>query len=69
MWNQQQTTDARPETKAKNKKQIAEDLGVSISTLRRLMKASGLNIRRGLYLAEEWQEIQARLGKRSPGEK
>lgn len=69
MRNQQQTTDAHPEIKAKNKKQIAEDLGISISTLRRLMKASGLNIRRGLYMAEEWQEIQAQLGKRSLSEK
>ena len=48
--------------KAKTKKEMAEDLGISLSTLRRHLQKAGLPARRGLYYADEQALIYESLG-------
>lgn len=49
-------------TKAKNKKQLAEELGLSLRTFQRRLKEADLEIPRGLISPEKQREICQTLG-------
>lgn len=54
--------EQNPETKAKNKKQIAEEMGIHPNTLSRHLKGAGLHIPRGFISPQQQEEIYRRLG-------
>ena len=62
MRNNHPLTDLSPASKAKNKKQIAEELGIHPNTLTRRLKDVGLHIPRGFVSPQLQQEIYRRLG-------
>lgn len=49
-------------TKAKNKKQMADEFGLSLRTFQRRLKELDLEIPRGLISPEKQQEICDKLG-------
>ena len=49
-------------TKAKNKKQLAEEFGMSLRTLQRRLKANHLDVPRGLINPELQNRIKNELG-------
>ncbi len=50
------------EPKAKNKKQIAEEMGIHPNTLSRRLKDAGLYVPRGFVSPQQQQEIYQKLG-------
>lgn len=54
--------DKDPNSKAKNKKQLAEEMGFSLRTFQRRLKDADLEIPRGLICPEKQREIGEKLG-------
>lgn len=49
-------------SKVKNKKQIAEEMGIHPNTLTKYLKRAGLQVPRGFISPQQQQEIFRRLG-------
>ena len=56
------TVEQTPEAKAKNKKQIAEEMGIHPNTLSRHLKSVGLHVPRGFISPKQQEEIYDKLG-------
>ncbi|MBK7939723.1 MAG: hypothetical protein IPJ82_22715 [Lewinellaceae bacterium] len=56
------SNDRPQEKKAKSKKEIAEAMGIGISTLQRRLRNIGMAVPRGLIFPEMQLEIYERLG-------
>ena len=62
MKKQYPATEQSHETKAKNKKQIAQEMGIHPNTLTKHLKKAGLLVPRGFISPQQQQEIYQRLG-------
>ena len=62
MKKQHPATEQSHEIKAKNKKQIAREMGIHPNTFSRYLKEVGLYIPRGFISPQQQQEIYQRLG-------
>lgn len=62
MKNNHPTVEQHPELKAKNKKQIAQEMGIHPNTLTKYLKKAGLQVPRGFISPQQQQEIYRRLG-------
>jgi len=61
MKKQEPPTGQSPELKAKNKKQIAKEMGIHPNTFSRRLKNAGLCVPRGVISPRQQQEILRRL--------
>lgn len=62
MKNNHLSAEQYPEMKAKNKKQMAQEMGIHPNTLTKYLKKAGLQIPRGFISPQQQQEIYRRLG-------
>jgi len=62
MKNNFPATDPHSELKAKNKKQLAREMGIHPNTLTKYLKRAGLQVPRGFISPQQQQEIYRRLG-------
>ncbi|MCC6459906.1 MAG: hypothetical protein IT260_05530 [Saprospiraceae bacterium] len=56
------STSQQPQTPAKNKKQIAAEMGISLRTLQRRLKDVDMDVPRGLICPKTQRSILERLG-------
>lgn len=56
------SADQSQENKAKNKKQLAREMGIHPNTLSRRLKDAGLNVPRGFVSPQQQEEIFRLLG-------
>lgn len=62
MYTHQPAPASLPTFAAKNKKQLAAEMGISLRTLQRRLKSTGVNVPRGLISPSQQKEIWERLG-------
>lgn len=62
MKNNHSSADYSAETKARYKKEIADEMGYSLRTFQRRLKEASIEIPRGLICPEKQEEVFQKLG-------